>query len=406
MAFWILATLLALIAAGLLVLPLARKNQSEQSGPSDVDIYKTQLAEIESDAQKGILSTEEAEQARTEIARRLLAADKSATSGRGNASRGVAIGAAALSLGVVMVGGTGLYLTLGAPGAMDLPRAERIADATERYNSRPSQSQAEAAQPAPEQIDLPDDLRATVERVRQTAADNPTDLAAQRDVTRMEIIMGNSAAAARSQAAVIDILGADAAPIAEKEALLELMAAAAGGTITPESERVLRQILDEDPDSLTGLYWVGVLFMQNGRPDRAFTYWDRLLRNAPADAPWVEEVQRTTADLAWYAGREDYTPPAPVGLRGPTAEDMENAADMDADAQAQMIQGMVNGLMDRLATDGGTPDEWAQLIRALGVLGETDRAAAIWGEAQQNFAATPEALDLIRSAATDAGVAQ
>ena len=70
-----------------------------------------------------------------------------------------------------------------------------------------------------------------------------------------------------------------------------------------------------------------------------------------------------------------------------------------------MIRGMVEGLSARLANDGGTSAEWAQLIGALGVLGDTDRARAIYGEAQVVFGARPEDLAIVRAAAERAGVA-
>ena len=47
-----------------------------------------------------------------------------------------------------------------------------------------------------------------------------------------------------------------------------------------------------------------------------------------------------------------------------------------------------------------------QDFAALGVLGETDRAAAIWAEAQTVFADRPDALATVRAAAEQAGVAQ
>ena len=38
---------------------------------------------------------------------------------------------------------------------------------------------------------------------------------------------------------------------------------------------------------------------------------------------------------------------------------------------------MVNQLSERLASEGGSPEEWARLIAALGVLGEGQRAIEI-----------------------------
>ena len=71
-----------------------------------------------------------------------------------------------------------------------------------------------------------------------------------------------------------------------------------------------------------------------------------------------------------------------------------------------MIRGMVEGLASRLANDGGTGAEWAQLITALGVLGETERARGIWAEAQDVFAASPSDLETVAAAARQAGVAE
>ena len=91
---------------------------------------------------------------------------------------------------------------------------------------------------------------------------------------------------------------------------------------------------------------------------------------------------------------------------GPSQDDIAAAGEMSAEDRQEMIRGMVNQLSDRLATEGGSAAEWAQLISALGVLGQTDRAAAIWGEAQQVFAGRDDALAQIRNAAISAGVAE
>ena len=79
---------------------------------------------------------------------------------------------------------------------------------------------------------------------------------------------------------------------------------------------------------------------------------------------------------------------------------------MSAEDRQQMIRGMVEGLSDRLATTGGTPQEWARLIGALTVLNQTERAQAIYAEAQEVFAEVPEALATITAAAKQAGLSQ
>jgi len=93
-------------------------------------------------------------------------------------------------------------------------------------------------------------------------------------------------------------------------------------------------------------------------------------------------------------------------MPGPSVQDIENAGEMTPEERQEMVQSMVQRLNDRLATEGGTPEEWARLISAYGSLGDESRARAIWLEAQQRFADTPDALETARRGAARAGVDQ
>ena len=118
-------------------------------------------------------------------------------------------------------------------------------------------------------------------------------------------------------------------------------------------------------------------------------------------------VRAQIEELAQLAGVMNYQPPRMGGTpaqRGPTAEQMEAAAEMTPEARMEMIRGMVDGLSDRLATEGGPPEDWARLIGALGVLGNTEQAAAIAAEAEDVFAGNDAALSLIAEARIRAGL--
>ena len=91
-------------------------------------------------------------------------------------------------------------------------------------------------------------------------------------------------------------------------------------------------------------------------------------------------------------------------VRGPSAADIENAQDMTDADQREMIAGMVAGLADRLASQGGPATEWARLITAYGVLGEVETARAIYIEASDVFGASDTARATLDAAARDAGV--
>ena len=149
------------------------------------------------------------------------------------------------------------------------------------------------------------------------------------------------------------------------------------------------------------------MLTQTGRPDQAFRIWDGLLRAGPPDAPWIPPIAAQIEDLAQLAGVR-YSMPEIGGsaLRGPSATDVENAQSMSPAERMEMIGGMVAGLSERLATEGGPASDWARLISSLGVLGEQQRASATYANAVDVFAGDDAALDLINQAGQDAGVAE
>lgn len=404
MDFWVIAIVLACVAAGSLLLPMLRNAGPDSDTAEDnpeIALYRDQLAEVERDLARGTLEQAEADRARTEIARRLLAADKAgvaqATNGPITANRL----ATALSVIVVVAGSLGTYFVLGAPGYQDLPLAQRIAAGDEMRDTRISQAEAEAEAPALAPINAPEDYLAMVAQLRDIVPQRPDDLQGWALLARHETALGNYADAARAQDRVVRLKGADAT-VEDAVLLLDLLVAAAAGYVSPEAEAIALTIRARDDSNTAADYYLGLLYAQTDRPDIAFNLWRRVVEGGDPDSPHTEFARQQILNAAAMAGVEYELPDLP----GPTADQVEAAQDMtDADRTA-MIQGMVEGLAERLATDGGNSTEWARLINALGVLGETERAAAIWGEAQQVFAASPGDLDIIRNAARTAGITE
>jgi len=408
MTFWIVAMALAAVVAGLIALALLRAREAEaEMERFDIQIYRDQLNSVDKDLARGIVAEDEADRLRTEIKRRILEADRA--TGRdaavGRAPRGATLAVAALSFAAVVGGSYGLYHVLGAPGYPDLPRAERIAAAEEARRSRPGQAQAERSVPplppanaAPEFVQLMEQLRAAV-------AERPDDLQGHVLLARNEASLGNFIAAHEAQAQVLRIkgAGATASDFADYGDLLVL---AAGGYVSPEAERAFEAALERDPANGAARYYLGAMYLQTGRPDLAFNIWEAQLRAGPSDAPWIAPIRGQIETAAMRAG-VDYQVPAAIGAApgGPSAADLTAAADMSPLERMEMIEGMVAGLSERLATEGGPPEEWARLIRAYGVLGRRDAAAAIWAEAQQVFADDINRVPILQ-AARDAGVAQ
>ena len=395
MVFWLAPVLIATVVAFLLLRALRTpQDDGLSAAASDMAVYRDQLAEVDRDLARGVLTEAEAEAVRTEVSRRLLEADRRATAAA-RAGDGRMLPAAIVVVALVLAGSFLLYARLGAPGLADLPMTERLADLDAAAAARPGQEEAEARardflpqppEPDPSFLELMARLRAALE-------ERPNDTQGLSLLAENEARLGNYTAAREAQERLVAAYGDDA-PLEERVTLLDLMVYTAGGFVSPEAEAVLTGILEDAPENETARYYAGLLLAQTGRPDRAFPIWRRLLETSPPDAPWVRVIRAEIGGLAAAAG-VDYAPPE---MRGPSAADMAAAEDMTADERQEMIRSMVEGLADRLATDGGPPEDWARLIGALGVLGETERARAVADEALEVFADSPEALATIRAA--------
>lgn len=427
--FWVVTGAISLAVLGLCVLALQRSRGTDADAQDDREmrVYRDQLNEIERDLMRGVIGRDEAARLRTEVSRRLLDADRVRTraTGRGPSPLTMRRVALAALAGVLLVAVL-TYGRVGAPGYGDQPLAQRIDKAADLRMNRPDQAEMEAlmAQRRPATTD-PEraEHEALVAQLRVALQDRPQDLQGHMLLAHNEALLGNFSAAAAAQSRVIDIRG-DAVSADELAVLAEYLIFAAGGAVSPQAEAVLEKVLRRDPRHGAALYYTGVLFAQTGREDHTFNIWRRLHDMSPGDAPWMDEIRAALPGLAEAAGVRFTLPPRPPArdqlapdagpgsgpvsgqMPGPTPEQIEAAAALSDEERAAMIEGMVAQLMNRMATEGGGPEDWARLIAVLGVLGQTERAALIWEEAQAVFGAFPEALAPIRAAAESAGVAR
>jgi cytochrome c-type biogenesis protein CcmH len=391
--FWLIAGLVAVTSLGLALAPLWRgAGRAERRASYDLQLLRDQLREIEADRARGVLGLEEAAASRAEVSRRLIAAAdaEAAEPPAATAPPRLSRPAAALVGGLGLAAAAGLYLAIGAPGLPDRPRAARA--------ERPDQAAAEALAarrqpPPPPTADDP-----LIERLRAALAERPEDVEGRRLLARSLAATGRWPEARAAQAEVVALLG-EAAAAQDLVDLAELGIMAAGGYVSPESEAALARTLDLDPAHPAGRYYSGLALMQAGRPDLAHAVFAALLAEGPADAPWIEAVRAGLAEAARQAGLAP-RPDAP----GPGAADLEAAAAMTPEERQAMIEGMVASLGQRLAADGGPPEDWARLIRALGVLGRRDEAAEIAAEARAAHAGDAAGLAAIEAASREAGV--
>jgi len=403
MSFWIIAVPGLIAAIVWLLRPLFRTPATAARRASfDMQVYRDQLAEVDADLTRGVLGEGEAQASRTEVSRRLLAAaaeeerEAAISSAPKRASQGLAVGLAVL---VLVVSG-GLYLRIGSPGYSDRPLALRAVEDAKARANRPSQSEAEALVPAGVDPDADPRLIELVAQLEDALKSRTDDVQGQALLADNLGRIGRFADAHAALGEVIRLKGDDATA-SDHAQRAEYMILAASGYVSPQAEAALTTALTADRTNVLGRYYSGIALAQGNRPDLALRLWEGLLLEGPEDAPWMALIREQIGEMAARAGKPL---PEVARLPGPSADDMEAAAQMSPEERQVMIRGMVEQLSARLATQGGPAVEWARLIRALGVLGETARASAIWNEAQTDFANDPAAMSLLRSAAVDAGV--
>lgn len=406
LTFWLITALMAFIVAGFIYNSFARASEGEAPArlSYDVNVYRAQLGEIERDVARGVVPEEDAERLRTEISRRILAADDAARATLGAAPAPARWAMLAITV-LALAGSYLVYLHVGQPGYGDLALKDRIAQAEERRRNRPAQAVAEEGLNFEMPIEVNDQYLGLVEQLRATVAARPDDLQGHRLLTQSEANIANFSGAAKAQAGVLRIMGEDAE--AEDVAdYAELLVLAAGGYVSPEAEAALRQVLAMQDQNARARYYFGLMSLQNDRPDLTLRLWDDLLRRGPEDAPWIAPITEQILGVSELAGvRYEIPPIGQGGAVGPSTEDIEAAQEMSPAERMEMIGAMVEGLSNRLATEGGTATDWARLITSLGVLNDRDQALAVYKNALEVFGADPGALDVIQRAGEQAGVA-
>ena len=377
MILWIAFALMAALLVATVFLPLARRvGEAPARTRFDRAVYRDQLAEIERDQARGVLNEAESAAARTEIERRLLATvqaqSKAGQSRPGpiDPSSHVHTSLAVMLAVLVPIGALGVYLLHGAPTLPDQPYSARGA---ERALARSTGGGG--------------DLEQAVTKLRVKVKDEPGNGDAWFLLARTEAALGHwqESAAAYRQALALTEQRPDVAA-----AYGEMLVLAADGMVTAPAHDAFSAALARDPKNPMARYYLALAVAQSGNAEGAIDAWQRLLADAPSDAPYAPAVRQKITETATAAGLPVPTAAAPPS--GPSADDMAAAAGMTPEQRAQMIQGMVNRLAERLKEQPNDLEGWLRLAHAYTVLDETDKAADAFAHAATLKPDDPEIL--------------
>jgi cytochrome c-type biogenesis protein CcmH len=343
MAIWIVFALMAGAAVMAVLWPLSRKPAATGGGDADTRFYNEQLAEIERDLGRGLISETEAEAARSEAARRLLRSAQ-ASSGAADVFGEPALrrrrAASAIALSAVPLLALAIYGAYGSPHLPAQPLSAR----------RPDNPQ----QP---------DLATAVARIEAHLAQQPGDGRGWEVIAPVYLRGGRLDDAVKAYGNAVRLLGEDAARLSNYG---EALVAAHDGVVTAEARQAFDKALRQDATLAKARYYLARAAEQDGDLGAARSHYGAILSSSAPDAPWIPLVRDQLARL------DGEVSPATAALPA-------------ADRQAA-VRGMVEGLAQRLAASGGTAEEWARLVRSYAVLGERDKASASLRSARQALA--------------------
>ena len=293
---------------------------------------------IESDAAIGRLGAAEAIAAKGELAREVMR-HKAETAPKAGGS--VAVWVPVVLVAAISIG---TYAWLGRPDLPAAPLASRDAAAEGQVT-----------------------LESAIETIETQLAETPDDLRGWTVVAPAYMQLGRYADAVKALRRVNELQAPTADTLTD---LAEALMLEKGGSVEGEPMELLRRANALDASHVRSLYYIAGEETRAGDFDDAIRDWNALLRLSKGGEPWVVTAQNGLA-YAEAGGKPDAAPM-------PTQPD-----------QAQ-IDAMVDGLDARLKADGGTLEEWTQLVRSRMVQGRMDDAQAAYDAAR---AAYPDAVE-------------
>ena len=350
------------LALAILLVPLLLRRHADASRETyNLAVYRDQLAEVERDLGRGLLSPEQAEAARAEIGRRILALPPAQTSASSASSAPFAVATIAVLL--LPFAAWLVYAQLGSPALPDQPFAERAAA-------------AKAVASGVQHLDL----GKAIAKIRAHLQDHPEDLTGWLLLARTEISVGQYAEAADAYRHAADLSGHRADILGDWG---EAQVLAAGGTVTPAAREAFQAALADKESAPRSRYYLALAQSQQGDTKAALQGWVDLAGDSPADAEWLPLLRQRIAEAATTLGVDPASLKTSSGMPSPAAvaATAQATADASPEERRAMILAMVGNLAARLEQQPDDVEGWARLGRSYMVLKEPQKARDAYGRA-------------------------
>lgn len=276
MTLWLAMAALTALVLAFLLRPLLRPGRTQEAVESStLAIYRDQLAEVDRDAAEGLIGHHEADAARREIARRLLAADKAKPPPSRAAGPRKALAVALLAL--LPAAALGLYLGVGAP---ELP-------------GRPLSGRGEELAKA-------EVLAAELREASAAVKADPQDALAWRRLGLVLVLLGEVQPAVEAIQTALSL----GAPESETWAMLAgAIIERRGGEVPPMARQALAQALQLDPENLLALFLTGFALRQDGKLEEALELWLYVAEAGGEELTFRPELEAAIRAAAEALGR-------------------------------------------------------------------------------------------------------
>jgi cytochrome c-type biogenesis protein CcmH len=285
---WIVFAVLTFATLAALLWPLlGASGPAANRADYDIAVYRAQLAELETDAARGLLQPGSAAVATLEIQRRMLGAEPAPAPADDWRARRTA----AIVIAVVVPLCTALlYVSLGHPRLSGQPYAERL-------EHDPAVILADAAA-----------------KLETALAAKPT-IAGYRRLAELYVRIDDFERASAAQKHVL-ALGADSAD--DWADLGDIAVNAAQGAVGPDALVAFAQALSRDAREPRARFYAGLAEAEIGNLKAAIAIWRDLEQDSQPDAPWLPLLRREIETVA-KAGKFDPAtispaPPSPATL--------------------------------------------------------------------------------------------
>ena len=271
---WFLAVGAAMVAAALawVLIPLLARPMRATPAPeaANLAVLRDQLAELDSDLARGVLSPERYEQSKLELERRVLEEARPASTPAGSpvaSPRTAVILAAVLPIAAVT-----LYLAVGAPTV--LLREAGVKPGAQHEITR-------------------EQLEGLVTKLAQQVDRSPDDAKGWMLLARSYYVLGRYPEAARAYERAVALVPGDADLLAD---YADALGVTQGRSLEGKPFELVRRALEIDPDHWKALALAGTAAFERKDYRQAVAYWERLQRLVPPDSEIGRSVNASIAE--------------------------------------------------------------------------------------------------------------